>query len=66
MKFALIRELDDGQRVFISAHESRIEAERQAQALSEFWPGVYVVRELPQPPQSQAAPCGGRVREWRA
>jgi hypothetical protein len=45
MKFHLIRELDDGQRVFVSAHDSRVEAERQAQALREFWPGVYVIRK---------------------
>ena len=45
MKFHLVRELDDGERVFVSAHDSRIEAERQAQALREFWPGVYVIHE---------------------
>lgn len=47
MKFHLIRELDDGQRMFVSAHDSRIEAERKAQALREFWPGVYVIRQAP-------------------
>lgn len=49
MKFHLIRKLDDGQRVFVSTHDSRIEAERKAQALREFWPGVYVIREAPFP-----------------
>lgn len=49
MKFHLLRELDDGQSVFVSAHESRIEAERQAQALREFWPGVYHIREVALP-----------------
>jgi hypothetical protein len=65
MKFKLIRELDDGQRVVISAHGSRIEAERQAQALSQFWPGVYVVYEAPCPVPTGAVPPESYVRNSR-
>ncbi|HVB86927.1 MAG TPA: hypothetical protein VNK23_09735 [Candidatus Dormibacteraeota bacterium] len=54
MRFELIRDLDDGERVFVSAYGSRIEAERQAQALNQLWPGIYVVRETPGPSQNSA------------
>jgi len=65
MRFELLRELDDGQRVFVSAQGSRIEAERQAQELGEFWPGIYVIREAPFPPQSCAAAPQQDIRDSR-
>jgi hypothetical protein len=54
MRFELIRDLDDGQRVFASSYDSRIEAERQAQALNHLWPGIYTIRETPFSSQNSA------------
>lgn len=56
----------NGQRVFVSLHGSRIEAERQAQSLSEFWPGVYVIRETPYRAQTCALPPEQYVCDSRA
>jgi len=65
MKFELIRELDDGQRVFVSAYGSRTEAERQAQSLSKFWPGVYTIREAPYPAQTILIAPDRSARDFR-
>jgi hypothetical protein len=66
MKFHLLRELDDGERVFVSSHDSRVEAERQAQALRKFWPGVYVVREAPFPVDVSPTQPQGHVHHPRS
>lgn len=56
MKFTLIRELDDGERIPVAVYGSLMEAEHQAEALSEFWPGTYVIRETALPGRSCGAP----------
>jgi hypothetical protein len=66
MKFELIRDLDDGQRILISAHGSRIEAERQAQDLNVFWPGIYVIREAPYLDQPNSITPEPSVRDSHA
>lgn len=56
MKFTLIRELDDGERISVAVYGSLMEAEHQAEALSEFWPGIYLIRETPIPGRSGDIP----------
>jgi hypothetical protein len=41
--YKIVRELPDGQRVLVGSFEDVNEARKRIAALSEYWPGDYVI-----------------------
>ena len=46
MVFKVLRELENGELQEVATHGNLEKAEALVQALKEYWPGVYLIREI--------------------